>query len=306
MIIPNHLQSEYPIFLRYIALKHDLSLTLNSGAGDVHDLLSDLVMQLHRKHGKKVVVIIDEYDTPLHNFLDRPEELEDMRNELSKLYGVLKYLTGILKFSNLSLFSKLNNNIEDHSFKLALNSICGCTREELESNFKDHLQHLATETKMSHDELMTKLTTQFDGYRFAVGDPTSSLPPPTVFNPFAINRAIKEHMFEDKWIESGPSGQLVSQILKDRASGKALENTEISLDDLKCISTPSKLSYQCMMYYTGYATIRGYDRDTDMVTLAPPTDIIGLNVMDVIAQTNFNKAKVDNTDVCSVSAKFDR
>ena len=79
---------------------------------------------MHHKHGKRVVVIIDEYDAPLHNCMDRPEELEVMRNVLSKLYGVLKpleqhlrlvYLTGILKFSNWSLFSELNN-IKDHTF----------------------------------------------------------------------------------------------------------------------------------------------------------------------------------------------
>ena len=288
-------------FLRDIAREHDLSLT--SVSDEVHELLRDSIIKLHRKHGKKVVVIIDEYDAPLHNFLNRPEELEVVRNELAKLYGVLKpleddlrlvYMTGILKFSTLSLFSKLNN-IQDHTFNLKLNNICGYTREELESNFKDHLHNFATEMKMPYADLMTELTTQFNGYRFAAGALTDSLPP-TVFNPFAINRAIYEYTFEDKWIESGHSEQLVSLILKKRASGKALENTVMSLRKLQSGSTPSELSYQCLMYYAGYSTICGYDHKTGMVTLAPPNDSIGRNVMEAIEETIF-KSEVDNEDV---------
>ena len=292
-------------FLHDIALEHEISL--NSVSDEVHVLLRNLIIKLHRKYGKKVVVIVDEYDAPLHNFLNRPEELEVVRDELANLYGVLKpleddlrlvYLTGTSKFSNLSMFSKLNN-IQDHTFNLKLNNICGYTREELESNFEDHLHHFATKSMMSYDELMAELTTQFNGYRFAVGTPGDGLPP-TVFNPFDINQALDAYTFEDnKWIESGHnSGQLVSLILKNRASGKALENTAISLRKLQSItSTPSELlSYQCLMYYAGYTSIRSYDRETDMVTLAPPNDSIGRNVMKAIAETIF-KAEVDSGDV---------
>ena len=259
---------------------------------------------MHHKHGKRVVVIIDEYDAPLHDCMDRPEELEVMRNVLSKLYGVLKpleqhlrlvYLTGILKFSNLSLFSELNN-IKDHTFQINLNGICGFSREELESNFGSHLHRFAADVDMSYDELLTKLTTQFNGYCFAVNTHRPGRLPPTVFNPFAINRAIEDHTFKDTWIESGHSGQLVSLIVKNRAGGKALENLAISLVDLDSISTPSELSYQCLMYYAGYSTIRGYNHETGMVTLAPPNDSIGQNVMKVIAQTIF-KVSVDNKDL---------
>eukprot|EP01036_Dinobryon_divergens_P031652 gene31652-41091_t len=204
-----------------------------------------------------------------------------MRNILSNLYGVLKpleqhlrlvYLTGILKFSNI---------------------------EELESNFGSHLHHFATKRMISYGELMTKLTTKFNGYCFAVDAdtfPNSSLPP-TVLNFFAINRAIEDTTIQDKWIESGHCGQLVSLILKNRASGKALENLEITLEDLQSISTPSELPYPCLMYYAGYLTIRGYNRETGMVTLAPPNDSIGQNVMKVLAQTIFKAAAVGNRDL---------
>eukprot|EP01036_Dinobryon_divergens_P029502 gene29502-38605_t len=291
-------------FLHEIAVQNDLSLSSSVDCG-VYSLLSDLVRKLHRKHGKGVVVIIDEYDTPLQSFLNRPEELEVVRNELSKLYGVLKsledylrlvYLTGILNFSSASLFSGLNN-IEDHTFSRNLNSICGYTREELESNFEDHLNHFATEKMMSYDELMTKLSTNFNGYRFSVGFPIDNLLPPTVFNPFAINRAIESETFHDQWIESGHCEQLVSLILKSRASGKALEDMSIFLADIDSISTPSELSYQCLMYCAGYTTIHGYNHKTGVVTLAPPNYSIGQSVMKVIAQTIFKDVVVNKKDL---------
>ena len=289
-------------FLHELAADNDISIPTD--VCDIDEQLAVLIKQLYRKYSKQVVVIIDEYDAPIHNCIDRPEELENVGAKLSRFYGVLKplqqylrlvYITGILKFSNLSLFSKLNN-IEDHTFSLNLSHICGYTRSELESNFMHYLEHFAQEHSMSHDELMLALTEKFNGYCFAVDTRPNKSLPPKVYNPFAINRALKECTFDDKWIESGHCGYLVALIMKKRASGRALENVTIPLDDLQSISTPSNLSIECLMYYAGYSTICNYNRDSNQVTLTPPNASIGRNVMKEISNT-ISRGKVDNEDL---------
>ena len=112
--------------------------------------LEELIEQLHESSGKQVVVIIDEYEAPLLSLLDNPNDQELIRKELSDFYGQLKgldshlrlvFITGILKFSDLSIFSGLNN-IDDHTFDFQTGTLCGYTEEELRCNFAPHLERL--------------------------------------------------------------------------------------------------------------------------------------------------------------------
>ena len=132
----------------------------------MHAQLGSLIRQLHEKHAKQVVVIIDEYDTPLLDCIDESRETRALvQGQLALFYGCLKdldehlrlvYITGILKFSNMSLFSKLNNLV-DHTFSYAMATSHGYTEQEIRTNFAPHLEALASKIKVNSVNAVIKV-----------------------------------------------------------------------------------------------------------------------------------------------------
>jgi hypothetical protein len=227
-----------------------------------------------------------------------------MIDELAVFYGVLKtlelnlrlvYITGILKYSSMSLFSKLNN-IDDHTFDPRVSTICGYTDEELRINFAPHLAEFARKWHYDSDaDAISALEQKFNGYRFGVNVDDDTLST-AVFNPFAINCALREMSLDDKWLQSGRSRYLIQRIVQSKASGKALDPIDISLRTLTTKLTPNSIPYEALMYYAGYSTIIAYDHKTNMVTLAPPNDSITEELLDGIDDA-FRSQEVVNEDL---------
>jgi hypothetical protein len=254
-----------------------------------HVQFESLIIKLAMKSEKNIVVIIDEYDAPVQDLMDNLEEQSIVVKVLADLYGVLKvneqylrlvYITGILKFSNMSIFSKLNN-IQDHTFDPKFATMCGYTEEELLTNFEPHLEQLSLKSPAnSIVQVIAKLQKEYNGYCFSVVDEDSDdALSPTVFNPFALNYVLSLNRYVDKWSESGHSRFLVKKIIKAKAEVKAVSNIDVPMSDLVNKATPDSISYEALMYFAGYSTIRKYNHITKMVTLAPPNDNINVDLI---------------------------
>ena len=163
--------------------------------------LTNLIQTLFEKTGKQVVVLIDEYDAPLLDVAHETEQLDVLRNVIRNFYSPLKgcepmlrfvFLTGITKFSQLSIFSELNN-ITNISMNDDYAGICGITKEELLENMSEDIDMLAKANGLSREEAIAKLKEHYDGYHFSGVSPD-------VFNPYSLLNCFAERKFGAYWL----------------------------------------------------------------------------------------------------------
>lgn len=227
-----------------------------------------------QKSGRKVVVLIDEYDQPILYNIERGDEtlLESMRQHLQSFYSVMKaqdrnirfaMLTGISKFSKVSVFSGLNN-LKDISLDVKANGICGISESELEPNFNSGICTLAESQGMTIAETKRKLKTEFDGYHFAKAGEG-------IYNPFSLLNTFSNEDISHYWIQTGTPSFLI-RILKSRdwelseIPGSTCSEMDIVGSD-RYLSNPIPLLFQ-----SGYLTIKGYDREFGEYTMDYPNE----------------------------------
>ena len=232
-----------------------------------------IIEQIHALYGKQVVVLIDEYDKPLYESLEDSELNSVYRGVLRGFYSVIKsqdayirfaFLTGITKFSKVSIFSGLNN-LEDISMDNAYAGICGITEQELEANFDPYIRVLAEKKQITYDETIALLKANYDGYCFAAEGEN-------VYNPFSLLNVLKKSLLQNYWFATGTPTFLVNYLKKAhyfipnlerqvRLSGARFDNYNAdSLDPIP------------ILYYTGYLTINGYNPETDVYSLGIPNN----------------------------------
>ena len=221
--------------------------------------------------GEKTVVIIDEYDAPLLATLHEPQKLKEMRTTVRSLFSCLKdcdpwlrfvFLTGITKFSQVSIFSELNN-LDKITMMPHYSTICGITQEELETQMMPWVEHLAQDLGLTIDDTLLRLKRNYDGYHFArdLKD---------VYNPYSLLQALKWSETKDYWFDTGTPSALVNMLLKfgadimDFDDGRQCEAHEFDAPTEK-MTTPVPFFYQ-----SGYLTIKDYDADMDSYTLRYP------------------------------------
>jgi len=232
---------------------------------------SDLIRRAAEKTGEKVVILIDEYDRPLFQALDDDETQDTFRAVLKGFYGVLKaadpytrfaLLTGVTKFSKVSIFSDLNQ-LQDISMSKAYSAICGITESELSANLENEIRSMAEEQGQSYDEALAKLRALYDGYCFAPGAER-------VYNPFSVINCLNEKRLRYYWFKTGTPTFLVRQI-KDMNINipDLIDNIKVyeeDIDDYRAAGdNPIPLLYQ-----TGYLTIKDYSPALDRYTLGFP------------------------------------
>ncbi|RHB29767.1 hypothetical protein DW890_08705, partial [Bacteroides ovatus] len=166
--------------------------------------LMGLIKRAYEQTGKKVVVLIDEYDAPLLDVVHERENLDVLRNIMRNFYSPLKacdpylryvFLTGITKFSQLSIFSELNN-IKNISMDEPYAAICGISEDEICLQMKDDLGGLAKKLEITPEEALMKLKENYDGYHF-------TSPSPDIYNPFSLLNAFADGKFGSYWFGSG-------------------------------------------------------------------------------------------------------
>ncbi|MBR3558070.1 MAG: AAA family ATPase [Bacteroidales bacterium] len=242
-------------------------------------LFSGLIHRAYEKTGKQVAVIIDEYDAPLLDKLHIPETLEAFRNVMQEFYVQLKaneafirfcFITGITKFSQLSIFSTINN-LTNISMDAKYAAICGITEEELVAQMAPDMAMLAEEYECAPEEMHDKLKKQYDGYRFAKKSPD-------IYNPFSLLKCFNQRDIANYWFDSATPTFLIRQMQHYRTDITAMEHIEASASDFD-MPTEAMTDALPLLYQSGYLTIKDYDRDSDYYTLAIPNNEVRVGLV---------------------------
>lgn len=232
-------------------------------------MISGLITRASQKTGKQVVIIVDEYDAPLLDVLHE-DNLDELRKVMQEFYTPLKaceknikfcFITGITKFSQLSIFSTINN-LTNISLWPEFSAICGITENELSEQMQEDIELMANRNRLSAMEMHTKLKTLYDGYHFSEDSEE-------VYNPFSLLKAFDSKKIGNYWFESGTPSFLVKEM-------KFFRTDIMSLDQLEVPSTAFDQPTEDMedalplLYQSGYLTIKGYNPEIDMYTLSIP------------------------------------
>ncbi len=237
---------------------------------DANIRLIRLVDTAYEKTGKQVVVLIDEYDAPMLDVAHEKERLDDLRNTMRNFYSPLKYcekklrfvfLTGITKFSQVSIFSELNN-IRNISMDDEYAGICGITNEELMEQMGEDIEMLAKANGLSKEEAIDKLKEHYDGYHFSAFSPD-------VFNPYSLLNCFAERKFGAYWFASGTPTYLIHMMRKHGTLPTDINQVEADESEFD-VPTENMTTIMPLLYQSGYITIKGYNRDYNYYTLDIP------------------------------------
>lgn len=237
---------------------------------NINNRLYELILNLYKKEGKPVVVLIDEYDAPLSSTIDRTELRDYYREQLHGFFSILKkaeeyiqfcMLTGVTRYGKVSVFSGLNN-INDISFDNEFAGICGITTDELKKYYEVGIENLAKTEGITTDKAFQVLKHYYDGYHF-----TESML--DIYNPYSINYALKNGRIRDYWCQSGLPTVLSKSLIKNDFDISLLNGAKVDHDDLTDLSLHIKNPIP-LFYQTGYLTIKSYDARNELFTLGYP------------------------------------
>jgi len=220
---------------------------------------TDLIIGIYNKIGKKVVVLIDEYDKPIISNLQN-ESLGDIENKLGSFYEALKtndqyirfiFITGISKFAHVSVFSKLNN-LDDISLVDEFNSICGYTQAELENNFQDYIEKLANKFNYNYNETLARIKSFYDGYSWNGKE--------KVYNPYSTLLCFKHSKFSKEWFNTGTPFVLADYPISKYNIEAIANPTKLSETEIKSPTTKN-IKDEVFLFQTGYLTISNVESD---------------------------------------------
>ena len=242
--------------------------------------LMGLIKRAYEKTGRKVVILIDEYDAPLLDVVHEHDNLGILRNIMRNFYSPLKacdpylryvFLTGITKFSQLSIFSELNN-IKNISMDEPYAALCGISEDEIRSQMKEDLGGLAKKLEITPEEALMRLKENYDGYHF-------TSPSPDMYNPFSLLNAFADGKFNSYWFGSGTPTYLVKMLDKF-----GVKPSEIGRRQLKSsvFDAPTETMTDAvpLLYQSGYITIKDYNKMLDLYTLDIPNKEVRLGLME--------------------------
>ena len=229
-----------------------------------------IIRRAYEQTGRRVVVLVDEYDKPMLQAIGNEELQKYFRNTLKPFYGVLKskdgciklgFLTGVTKFGKISIFSDLNNLI-DISMDEQYVELCGITEKEIHDNMEEDLYILADKQKMTYEEVCTELKECYDGYHF-VEDSIG------IYNPFSLLNTFYKMKFGSYWFETGTPTYLVELLKKSNYNLQHITHEETDADVLNSIDSTSRNPIP-VIYQSGYLTIKGFDNRFGIYRLGFP------------------------------------
>ena len=209
--------------------------------------------------GRRVVILIDEYDKPMLQAIGNEALQDAYRGTLKAFYSALKsgdqyikfaMLTGVTKFGKVSVFSDLNN-LKDISMRKDYHELCGITERELQENFHPYVLRMADELAMSAEDVLKELARLYDGYHFTPNCPG-------LYNPFSVLNAFDANAFGSYWFETGTPTYLVQLLQLHDYSLERMANEYATEDILNCVDVASTNPIP-VIYQSGYLTIKGYD-----------------------------------------------
>ncbi len=257
-------------YLSSILEKEEGKFGYRSEKIDANLRLIDLIDIAYEKTGKQVVVLIDEYDAPLLDVAHEKEQLDVLRNIMRNFFSPLKmkeaklrfvFLTGITKFSQLSIFSELNN-ITNLTMNDDYAGICGITKEELLEQMSEDIDMLAKAQGLTKEKTIDKLKEHYDGYHFSKSSPD-------VFNPFSLFNSFAKREFGAYWFTSGTPTYLINMMRKYDTLPTDINRVEADESEFDA-PTEEMTTLMPLLYQSGYITIKDYNRDYNYYTLDVP------------------------------------
>ena len=247
--------------------------------------LAGLIKRSSQQTKAQAVVIIDEYDAPLLDVLHDQERLEAVREVMQEFYQRLKmceamirfcFITGITKFSQLSIFSTINN-LTNISMDSKYAAICGITEQELVTDMAEDIRQLAGKQECSPAEMHEKLKQMYDGYHFSEESPE-------VYNPFSLLKCFQQKKITSYWFDSGTPTFLIRQMQHFRTDLTTMEHIEASATSFDR-PTEAMTTALPLLYQSGYLTIKDYDRESDSYVLAIPNKEVRTGLTDGLIPT---------------------
>ena len=278
---PDGLRKALEEALRVFEEKYNIS-------SDERDLVSRFKQDLKsasEKSGKNVVVLVDEYDTPLlKNISENKAQEKENRAIYKGFFAVLKdydaylkfvFFTGVTKFSKVSIFSDLNQ-LNDISLNEQFDSICGITQTELELNFATEIENLAKRYGMSKEKCLVELKKRYDGYHF-----TSKLE--NLYNPFSLLSAFSNNKFGNYWFETGTPTFLVNRLCEINFDVRKFDdNVKISESEIKDYH-PESDNPVPLLYQSGYLTIKSWNQRQESYKLGFPNEEVKYAFLNALA-----------------------
>jgi hypothetical protein len=260
-------------------------LDLNLRGTVLPEKFMNLIIDANSKFNEKVTILIDGYDKPMLSTIGNAGLFRTIQNILKGFYGVLKsadeylgfvFITGATKFSQVSVFSELNN-LTDISFNPDYGDLCGITQEELEANFELEINSIINEKNQNKQEYMGRLKHFYNGYRF-------SEKPATVYNPYGLlYHFFNKGKFESYWYSTATPSPLIRLINKQKIDILDLERKNVTLRDFQKFNI-DKMNMLPVLYQAGYLTIADYDQETETFILDYPNEEVRASFADSLLE----------------------
>ncbi len=283
-------------YLDYILKENERRFGIECDAVDANVRLANLISSVYNKTGKQVVVLIDEYDAPLLDVVHQDERLESLRYLMRNFYSPLKqcepmlrfvFLTGITKFSQLSIFSELNN-INNISMDEEYAGICGITEEELLSEMSADIDRLADKLELTREKTIETLKYNYDGYHF-------TWPSPDIFNPYSLLNCFSKEKIGAYWFGSGTPTFLIEMMRKFKVLPSSIGNIYAKLSSFDA-PTENMTSIIPLLYQSGYITIKDYDKELKLYKLDIPNKEISIGLYESLLP-NYVTTEIDEGKV---------
>jgi hypothetical protein len=288
------LEESTAAYMRELAASYQITLTQSHADA----CFGELIRLLHQKTGRQAVVLVDEYDMPMLDALNKQvEQIDEIREFLQNFYRVLKgvdehirfvFMTGITKFAKVSVFSALNNLV-DVTLNPAYATLCGYTQEELESCFAPHLEELAAARNCGVTEVLEKIRRWYNGFSWDGEN--------AVYNPFSTLLLFEQQTFTNLWFETGTPAFIVD-IIKERNDVRLLlESSRMKQSDFNSFDYRT-LDTRLLLFQSGYLTVKKIEQeetgDEQIFTLGVPNYEVRQSLMDYLT-CSFSGYPVGNT-----------
>ena len=269
------------------------------GEGEIrpNERLDGIVKRACEQTGKKVVVIIDEYDAPLLDVVHEKDNLRQLRLIMQNFYSPLKkldpyleftFITGITKFSQLSIFGELNN-LDNISMFDQYSAICGISKTELTTQMKPDVEALGEALGMTYEECLAELTRFYDGYHFSEKSED-------VFNPFSLVKALNARKIAPYWFGSGTPSYLIKALQKYHVNVMDIEKKSCDVDDFD-VSPEMMTSALPLLYQSGYLTIKKYNPILHRYTLEYPNREVKIGMLKSLAPNYLSPITLENNSL---------
>ena len=284
-------------YLNFILIPYENEYGKGDGETQPNERLIGIVNRAYRQTGEKVVIIIDEYDAPLLDVVHEKENLGTLRRIMQNFYSPIKmldpyleftFITGITKFSQLSIFSELNN-LDNISMYDQYSAICGISYTELTTQMRPDVEALGEALGMTYEECLEELRRFYDGYHFSEHSED-------VFNPFSLIKALNAQRIAPYWFGSGTPTYLIKTMQEFHVNIMDIERKSCEVDDFD-VSPEQMTSALPLLYQSGYLTIKKYNPIMQRYTLEYPNREVKIGMLKSLAPNYLSPVSLDNNSL---------